>query len=398
MRKVSSRYIISQLSIVFALIVILQSAGPWFLWGNALISKVAVISFLCCRLLLLERIPLRVSYILICLYLFYIWMGIFQAEENSQPITLLVGRYLPLLFIILMEYEEKIRLKDIIINVFSIVIAVSLFAYIIWLCGFSLPSVKMWHPLNTWYPPFLNYYYFITELNVGEFLRFRSVFTEPGHLGMYCALFLYINGYTLKKWQNVVLLIALILSLSLAAYILLLLGWILYQVMSGTSIRRVLRLLFVMLLLGCVGWFYVSKTSNDNVLSVLILDRLSYDSEKGLKGNNRNTYEFTRTYKQLTASEYFIGKGNTFMRERFANTANSSYRNFILTNGLIGFLLLLAFFFSVVHVFPSRLALGLFFLYVASFIQRPYWLLEVESWMYLCAVPVFYKYRRVYNQ
>lgn len=395
MRKLSNKELLSRASIVFAFIVILRSAEPWFLWGDTLVGNAAILLFLCCRVLLPWRIAPRFMMLVLALYLFYVWMGIYQAERLATPIIMLVKRYLPLLFIVMMSHEEHLRLKSLVIKIFTLIIAVSIVAYVLLLCGFPLPATEIQHP-NTWYTPFFNYYFFVTELNVGEFLRFRSVFTEPGHLGMFCALFLYINGYNLRKLQNVVLLLALILSLSLAAYILLFIGWFLYSLMSGVSLRRIMKMALVVVCFAGIGWLYINS-SNGEVLQKLIVDRLEYDEKKGLKGNNRNTYEFRQVYAQLTTSEYVVGKGSSFVKEHFANTANSSYRNFVMTNGLVGLFLMLAFFFSVIYVFPSRLALGLFLLYAVSFIQRPYWLLEVESWMYLCAVPLFCNQREKFR-
>ena len=390
MRKVSSRYIISQLSIVFALIVILQSAGPWFLWGNTFVGNIAILLFLISRFLLLKRIPSKIFFFLLPLYIFCVWMGIYQAERIMQPIVFFVKRFLPFFFIIIMSQEEKLRLKNTVINSFSTIVLISLLAYIaVVFVGIPLQPIKMEHPMNTWYPPFLNYYFFVTEFSVGEFIRFRSIFTEPGHLGMFCALFLYINGYSLKKWQNVILLVALLLSLSLAAYVLLFLGWVIYQAASGVSLHRIFR---VVLLLGLsigLGWLYIAHGPKENALSILILDRLEYDEDRGIKGNNRNSQDFMLTYKELSTSELLLGKGNSYMKDRFANTANSSYRNFVMVNGFIGLILMFFLFLSVVYLYPSRIALGMFLLFSLSFLQRPYWLWEIESWMYLSSVSLF---------
>ncbi len=388
----SHKEFLSQASIILAFIVILQSAGPWFLWGKAVVGYVAIILFLCFRVMLERKISSRFVAFAFSLFAFYVWIGIYHAEHLQNLAIVLVKYCLPFFCILTMRTEECYRLKTITINVFSLILAISLVAYLIWLCGYSFPAVKINHPSNTWYPPFLNYYFFITEYRLGEFLRFRSVFTEPGHLGMYCAFFLYINGYVLKKAQNIIFLLSLVFSLSLAAYILLFAGWLLYNLMSGVSLNRICRILLIICLFAGMGWLYMYKSKNE-VIQTLIINRLAYDSEKGVKGNNRNTYDFRRTYEQLSGSEYLVGKGTSFMKDHFNNTANSSYKNYVLMYGIIGMLIIFLCFLSAVFVFPSRLGLGLFFLYVISFIQRPYWLWEVESWVYLCAVPLFY-YRR----
>lgn len=366
------------------------------MWGVAsLLGSISVILFLFCRMLLLRTVDVRKLCTIFFLYFLYIWLGIFHSESFSQSFLIFFRRYLPLLFIVLMTMEEQERLKNFTIKGLSLILAISIVAYIAWILGVQLPFSRIDHPTSSWYAPFFNYYFFITSINTSDFLRFRSVFTEPGHLGMICAIFLYINGYSLRRFQNLILLVALILSFSLAAYVLLASGWIIYQTMSGISFHKLLKSMFVAIFICGIGFIYLNSKSEENPFSVLILDRLVYDEDKGLSGDNRNTYDFMQTYKHLSFSEYLIGKGNSFIQNKFANTANSSYRNFILANGAIGLFFLFSFFFSVIYIFPSRLAIGLFLLYVISFIQRPYWLWEIESWMYLCAVPIFYKYKQV---
>ena len=388
MKKYTSQHILSQCSVLFAFIVIFQSCYPWFLWGDILVGNISIMLFLVCRILLRSKISNRYRLPAFFLFLFYLWMGIYQAEQLQTPVVQLIKRILPLFFIVSMQKEEKVRLKDLTINIISLILFISFVAYVfIIFLEFPLQPMEIRHPINTWYPPFLNYYFFITAY--GDFLRFHSIFTEPGHLGMFCALLLYINRYSMKDFRNVIMLISLIFSFSLAAYVLLVAGWFIYELIPEISFRKISKMSLVIVLFVCVGWCYLSY-SPDGIIQNLIINRLAYDEEKGVQGNNRNTYDFMQTYDKLSTSEYLVGKRTNFMNEKFANTANSSYRNFIMANGFIGLSLLFLFFLSVIYAFPSRLAFGMFLLFIMSFWQRPYWLLEIESWVFLCAVSIFY--------
>ena len=63
--------------------------------------------------------------------------------------------------------------------------------------------------------------------------RFAGMFLEPGHLGTMCCFLLHIGGYKLSKIGNIVLLLGIIFSLSLAAYGLLFGGFCLHLLFTN---------------------------------------------------------------------------------------------------------------------------------------------------------------------
>jgi hypothetical protein len=220
------------------------------------------------------------------------------------------------------------------------------------------------------------------------FSRFQSIFTEPGHIGMIAALILYVNKYRLRKLSVFVIFVGLLLSLSLAAYVLLVLGYCIYQFADGKKIYKKLAVvLSLIVLLGGVG-LYLYNEYPDSVVTKLIVNRLRYDEEKGIAGNNRTTSGFDYYYTKyfLGTSDMIWGTGPELSQEKFPWGVNS-YKSFFFTYGFIGIVSLFLFYFSMsVH---SRLLFGLFIIYCASFLQRTYALWEMELFLFVGASSLF---------
>lgn len=378
--------IFSEFSLLIATFIALYSAQPYFAWGTSAIKVLLLAVFLLIRFALLKRNTLKENMfsIYLCCVL-WLYLYVFHAPNLDDAFSSIFTRFLPILFVILFVAEEKRKFLKYITNLFAIVIAVSLIFYILWFCGISLPSVRIEHVSDSFYPKFTNYYFFIIQGDLGIFTRFQSIFTEPGHLGMLSALLLYVNCYNFRKWQCWVLLFGLIWSFSLAAYILLITGFIVYKIANSEhfllSIMKVGAVMSFVVISLVV--FYVSFP--DTIFSTLILSRLEISEERGIEGNNRNDASFMRYYEKFEKKrEYFTGIGIDQYAKLSFSGGNSSYRVFIVQYGIIGITLLFLFGFSAVFQMHSKVYWGLLLLYCLSFYQRPYALWEIESFSFLC--------------
>ena len=181
-------------------------------------------------------------------------------------------------------------------------------------------------------------------------------------------------------------------SFSLAAYLLLFLGIMIFFVLkSSRLLMPLLRMSFVLsaLILLC---FYIYEYYPNSTVSTLVFSRMELDSEKGIVGNNRNDINFIRYYEDIQdKKEYLLGIGIQKYTGLFMSTANSSYKVFIMQYGLLGIGLLILFFLSLLRMYYSNLSFGLFLLLSLSFIQRPYALWEIESFAFICAISLFLK-------
>ena len=307
---------------------------------------------------------------------------IYQTAQSIFPI---------LAFLTFREDERQIFLKRL-INLFSIIGLVSVVAFLLHFFV-NLPYTVVKHH-NAFYPLIKNYIAFVVlETNdLGWFTRFSSIYTEPGHLAMIAAILLYINGYTWRKWQNIVMTVCLLWSMSLAGYALLLVGLVLYALVNSKRVALTMtKILGSIILLVVIGISFYSP-QNDDVLSVMVLSRLEMDDSKGIAGNSRNSINFGQYYdKILSGSDRWLGIGRDKSNSMFGGTGNSSYKNMVLSNGIIGTSALIALMGFYLFCYPTRKGFGLMVLMIASFIQRPYFLWAIESLPYLAALSIWFQ-------
>lgn len=397
---IKEKRFLSNLSIYFAVLVIICSMSPWFVWGKSYIMVILLGLFLLSRSFEMSYYHYNLKdtpiYTTLLLLLWCLWYSYhcFQNIEMGKFLVPFLTQILPLFFVIILKFDEKKKVIEQTTKLFAIILAISLLYYCLFLIGLPLPYKIIQHPTNLVYSSFANYYLFIIEatFDATEFLRFRSIFTEPGHVGMMCALYLYINKYQIKKWYNATILAVLIASFSFAAYVLLACGWLIYLRASRLSLKPVfLTIIAVIIVAISIEILTTPKGADKGILSTKILDRTQYDEEKGISGNNRNDYNFNSYYKEFSQRpDYFMGIGLDEYGKKFASTPNSSYRCFIVQYGLIGLIIYLSMFLSLVLYRPSRLGIGMFFLFSLSFIQRPYWIWAAQSFMFVAATYMFY--------
>lgn len=386
MQNVIKKSFFSNISIIFAILIALYSSMPYFVWPILKVKVLLLGLFLLSRFFLLKRYTLSTNKLplYICLLL-YIYIYTFHASSLGEIFSTFFTRFLPLLFVLLFStVEKKLFLKHI-TNLYAVIVLISLFFYILWFAGINLPSTMLYTHPESFYSHFTSYYFFIIKGDLGIFTRFQSVFTEPGHLGMIMALLLYINSYNYRKWQCWVFLISLLWSFSLAAYILFMIGVIIYKIaVSKKIIVAFIKTILIIFLLTTMSIsFYL--TYPDTLFSTLILSRVELDKEQGISGNNRNDASFMKYYKEFqNKNTYYFGIGPEEYSKLPFTGGNSSYRVFIVQYGLIGILLLLFLGISIVGICPSKLYWGLLLLYCLSFYQRPYALWEVESFSFIC--------------
>lgn len=186
---------------------------------------------------------------------------------------------------------------------------------------------------------FMNYGFMLVRLWEAEDIRFTSVFLEPGYLGSLVSFMLYAGNYNFKKWYNIVLLVCLILSFSLAGYLVSFIGYILFLLSARKSVKKILGFGIIICF---VFWGSQSYNNGNNMMNDLILSRLQYDKEKGLTGNDRSSETSDYIFSRVIAS------GNIFFGDTsIKNMTGAGYKVFIVNKGLIPALLFLIFYYSI---------------------------------------------------
>lgn len=378
---------ISELTIYAAIIIALNSAAPWYIWHNQWLTKALLCLFLIGRFFISRTHCTKSEQAaLICCIFLYTYLFWIHSADLSTIFTTTFTKILPVLFIILFTNDEKAKFIKRFTAIFSGIGLLSLIFYLLWGIGFPLPHTTIYHN-NSFYPEFTNYYLFVTMAKeYTPMIRFSGIFTEPGHLGTYTAILIYINRYNFRKWSVWVMTIMLFLSLSVAGYLLFGLGlMLLLWSTKNNFIKLVLISITCILFISIIGTHLIEKYDN-SVLTKLIFSRLVIENGE-MSGNNRNTYDFEVAYDNFKhTNSIIVGIGrNKFNSLPFVIAGgNCSYKNYIFQYGIIGLILIIIFGISLIIPKTSKIYWGLFIIYCVSFIQRPFALDEIQLFPFIC--------------
>lgn len=209
--------------------------------------------------------------------------------------------------------------------------------FLLYIIGFPLPNVNM--VFNDGFYSFSNYFLFLIDDRTLFTIipRFQSIFLEPTYLGSITALLLMTQRGKWKRWYNISLLIGLVISFSLAGYV-----YLTAIVFLNLWIERkkifIKCLSIIILLSAIVGGSFIYK-NGDNMLHNLIILRLEINDGE-MAGNNRVTKSFDAEYESyLQTSDIILGRDYDY-----SNFGDSGYKVFFYDFGIIGVLLLYAFY------------------------------------------------------
>lgn len=247
-----------------------------------------------------------------------------------------------------LERQELFRLSDMLTTSLAAILAVSIPFYLLFKAGFPLPHSHI--VPEAWDYSFENYRFFLVDDRFAFTLlpRFHSVFLEPSHLGMACIALLYSQIGKWKTWRCRILFLGLIMTFSLAAYICLVVMTFSSAWMKGKAIVGKLLLLVVVVTGVVVGSIFYNK--GQNMVNLLIVERLQLNDKGNFEGDNRTSEEFTKEYDKFASSAAILtGKGQQAMDRFSDSTGNAGYRVFLYTYGLISLFFLLFFFASIFY-------------------------------------------------
>ncbi|MCC8114861.1 MAG: hypothetical protein LIP03_12900 [Bacteroidales bacterium] len=391
----TSNVTLSNMSIIIAIIIMLMSANPWFAWNMKPVQFIFIGLFAICRVALYKKNIKTLSkstfFAILVLILLTVQMCLVNLSNINASIGAFLNLFVGVFFVIQMSIAEKIKLRDWMINVLAVIVLISGIAFLIHLIGIKLPYTLLENHNSFYQYKFQNYYFFITTPIA---YRFQSIFTEPGHLGMLCALFLYIDEYQFKKKRDILLLLGLIFSFSFAGYLLLLIGYLTYTLIKKRSFKILIISCLTTLLIGWIIDMQIKTPNGNGIITERFLNRIELDEAKGLAGNNRTNTAYDKLFKETLESGQIVwgmlGSDNLTFENLRKKGGNSGYKVFLMEYGLIGFILLLLFFFLIIKANPSKLGYGMYLIFFLSFLQRNYWTWEIQSFMYICSATYFY--------
>ena len=351
-------------------IAFLGSLNPWFMW------------------------PLGIYYIILSSILFALSIGIsYTISDRYYDFS---NYILPLLLItLLLFYQTFIRtrgINDYIANIFHIIIfytlfkvnkkeirdlcdllskgiggflIISMFFLLLYMIGIPLPSRDA-HFLTTY--SYSNYYFFLLDdRDIFTIIpRFHSVFLEPGHMGTLTVMLLFTQIGHWKKWYNISLMVATLISFSLAAY-----GLLVAVIFLGLWVRGkdvIKKGIYTVGLLAVITISSFYYNNGNNLLHDLIMIRLEVEDGE-LAGDNRVTEDFEADFQSLmNSSDALWGRDRN--TESFGN---SGFRVYIYDYGLIGVLLFIVFYivalYNPIHI---KAMIAVFVIAALNFIIRGY--------------------------
>ena len=266
----------------------------------------------------------------------------YQCLVNAQNIVpFIISTASLCMFYCMFRIDKEIAEKSLtkICKVFAGFLIISILFFFLHFIGVNLPNVSVERG-NYSYTNF--FFFLLDDRELWNILipRFNSVFLEPGHMGTTIIMLLATQIGKWKKWYNVVLFVALLMSFSLAAYCL----GVMLLFLRLWMLRRkiVLKILGLVSFLGIIVGGSFVYNDGDNMLNNLIVMRLEVsDTGDDFKGNNRVSEDFEKEFESFLGSSDIL-----FGREMdYEGWGNSGYRVYIYDYGMAGFALFFVFYF-----------------------------------------------------
>ncbi len=324
-------------------------------------------------------------FLLICLY---------QIVFASASLTTMITHGLTFICgmaIIFLKDDLKVEMLRVTSIAMGCILILSLAGWILYLLHIPMPHHTEQNLYNfytiTFYPTFLlNQYPYEAAIP-----RFTSMFLEPGHLATTCVLLLFANKMELKKWYNLLMLIAVILSFSLSAYGLLIGAYGLYYLIYGK--RKVLAIILFLAFLTGLTIFAIVYKQGDNPVYELIISRLEYNESTGtIRGNNRFTSYFEFKYNQFIHSgDKYFGLGRLDASQRWW-TDSAGWKRAVVTNGIVGIVLILLFYIKLAKERKCADCLALFIIWLVGNLVRDHVLKEFWLYIMIFAMPALKLY------
>lgn len=359
--------------------IVLDSLFAWFFWSiaNPLILPLlfavltGLVAILNPKLFSFNRKSVLATVFFYVLARFAIVSGNFNAYLGAILLSVNI------LIFFSLTVKSQLRGLNFLNKALGVIIGVSLLAWFLFLLGAQLPYFPDsfgFSELRMEAQYFFNNYYFFLH-NIGTSFtdlltlilpRFSSIILEPGYLGILLVILLYINGFNLRKKFNIVFLIALFFTFSLA-------GWLLcifaYTFIALRTHKQKIKVI-ISILLGVFAFnaFFSNYLDGNNVVNEFVLQRLKFDDDRGtIAGYNRTSEDFDRWFNTsfITSSEVLLGS-DTY-RTHFLHTTNVGWKPYMAQFGLLGLGLYVLFLFYVFYVNKNFLTFGFFILYILIF-------------------------------
>lgn len=308
------------------------------------------------------NLSLDVVFVCILLFLCYFSCTISGAGEGFFSY---ISVYLCMFFFLIFPFKIKTEILRIITITFAIVSLVSLVIYILVIFAkIPLPFFEV----EYLHYDYRNYFFFLFRTYDGvvlEYNRFHSLFLEPGYMGCVGVLLLNANDFNFRNKYNKMILISIIFTFSLAAYLLLFISF-LFRSLNKRNIKFLFLIIFIILLTFL--FFYNKK---DSIIYQEIISRLLPSESDGISGNNRFTKKFLYYYSEFKKSnDIYFGLGAEY--RKLAGMNSAGYKVYVMQYGVVGTFFVILFYSIISLKNFCKKTFELFVLNVLIFINLGY--------------------------
>ena len=329
----------------------------------------------------------RIGFILV--WFIYCMMSIFVIRGNIFLALYYILLFFTMSTVVMLTVDEMKYLLKVITNCFVVILVISIFGWVLYLIGFPLPYTGPIYHSNG-YHIYYDYYFFTTQANLGgNYERFSSVFLEPGQMATPCAFLFHLNTRNdrIFRFRNLIMLVAIIMSLSLIAYGLLLFSIVANLLTRSNSRYKVPTMVLTLSLLG--GLFLYFSTNEDTAIYARIISRLEYDEESNtISGYNRTGDNFEIHYANLMqSSDKYFGARDQLTEGNNWTVQASGYKKFIVNHGIVGLAIVLLLMLMLFWNNRSMASFVYVLIVVVAFLVRD--LLTSPLWLTLAVIGTY---------
>ncbi len=343
----------------FAAFLLFSVIPAFYLWGNIFLPILSVVFPL---VFLIEALHhgtnKRKVFIIIYTSFVLLWYVIASGVNIFGTVLVLT----PVL-LLLPKSSFHVRVFDAFLRVFALIMGVSVLTFIlVVLLGVNLPHIEI-QPLNEF--KLESYYLFpffvTTDGIITPFMiRFMGFFDEPGVVGTLCAIILMTERFDLKKWENIIILIAGIVSMSFFFFII----CFVYILMIVPFNQKILIIL--------AGIVIIISLQNNELINDTLFSRFIINDGQ-FEGMNREHGDFTSFFNNFRhTNAYWTGLGPG--HAELLNDGGSSYKQVIVDYGVVFFgLYMSCFFLNALSIIKKPSMIFVYsILILGTMYQRPF--------------------------
>lgn len=277
-----------------------------------------------------------------CFFLMFIWI-----KKDGNFFGLAEGFLNAVIFASILNIKRELMLNilSFITKWLALIVLVSGIFYILFLFGMSLPHTTLSLSENARKEGLENYYFFVFAYEMFGMTRFYSIFLEPGYLTLGVAPLLFIHKYNVKNKYVLILLLSQLLSFSLAGLILLVFGFF-YCILCGTEKGKVKKIVLGILVI-LFGFIVLYNLLGYEYFYNTIFSRLIFENGT-LSGDDRSSLYLDSVYdNMMKTSSMWVG---TNFDVTFSEKGVSGYKLFAVQNGIIGVILVVLAYVSLISI------------------------------------------------